>query len=935
MKSLLKKFWKNKKVISTGILILILAEAGGAMHDSGPSEEIVISNRFLEWRYSPSTGYWQLLSRQQPIQLRNVFARCSLEEGELRSTDRPVVHLDQQEVTTPLGKALQVTLTHEPKGGITLQEIFTFWEESPRVTIRLALQSKGTLRPRRLDLLAVDSDGQPNVFLKSGSPPVVLGNGFQSWSESIVAPLEPGKTHTVWWNGALHSDGGSLGFGFLTSRWSKNSFSLKVLEDPRKLALEATCLFNPWEGAAGGSFESDVLELSFAPNALEGLRRYARDLQAFHQPSIPSQVPIGWCSWYFYYPNITEEEVLKNLEFLAQHLKPFGLEYVQIDDGWQGPGPHHVWCGDWEANEKFPHGMKWLADQIHKRGLKAGLWLAPFVISRNSVVHREHPEWLLRDRGGEILRMGNSRGEFILDPTHPEAAQWLRELFQRITRDWGYDYVKIDFLYYLTAHDSARFHSGEMAVQAYRKALGIIREAVGDKTFVLGCGAPLLPSIGLVDGMRIGADVAASYGGILRPVWDTATRFYLHRRLWLNDPDCLVVREPMTPGEAQTWASIVGLSGGLTITSDKMYALPPDRVAIVQSVLPVYPAGAVPLDLFQVEKRPTPLITLASDESQKILLAGSWKFQPGDRAEGARPDLDDSGWATIEVPSWWEKQGYPKLNGYAWYRLRVTIPENWKGQPLVLYLGAVDDVDQTFWNGHKIGQTGSFPPNYVTAWMGPRKYRIQPEMVVYGGENVLAVRVYDGGGAGGITEAPSFPPTLWSLKAKNDSEEWMVLGVFNWDNEPVHRLLPLDQLGLERETSYLAFDFWRQTFLGEVRDSLSLEVPAHGVRLLALRRRLGHPQVLGTDRHITQGAVELQKVQWDSARLILSGEYQAPPGKRYHLALYVPEDLQLVDWAPRSRIHLANTFPHGVRWAVDFPSKGKVAWKFQFRRKGR
>ena len=109
----------------------------------------------------------------------------------------------------------------------------------------------------------------------------------------------------------------------------------------------------------------------------------------------------GWCSWFYSLANVTEDEVLLNAEFASTHLKPFGLEYIQIDEGYQR------WHGDWEGNNRFPHGMKWLAEKIKACGFKPGLWIAPYVISEPTDVFQKHPEWLLKNPDGTPKRVGN------------------------------------------------------------------------------------------------------------------------------------------------------------------------------------------------------------------------------------------------------------------------------------------------------------------------------------------------------------------------------------------------------------------------------------------------------------------------------------------------------------------------------------------------
>ena len=135
-----------------------------------------------------------------------------------------------------------------------------------------------------------------------------------------------------------------------------------------------------------------------------------------------------------------------------------------------------------------------------------------------------------------------------------------------------------------------------------------------------------------------------------------------------------------------------------------------------------------------------------------INLKGSWKFSIGDDMNWSKPGYDDRGWESIKAPSAWEDQGYNGYDGYAWYRKHFKVPSSAKGKYLTLKLGRVDDVDQTYINGHFIGASGKFPPDYKTAYFAWRVYYIPEKFLNYDQDNVIAVRVYDGELSGGILE---------------------------------------------------------------------------------------------------------------------------------------------------------------------------------------
>ena len=134
----------------------------------------------------------------------------------------------------------------------------------------------------------------------------------------------------------------------------------------------------------------------------------------------------------------------------------------------------------------------------------------------------------------------------------------------------------------------------------------------------------------------------------------------------------------------------------------------------------------------------------------EINLNGKWKFRIGDDYSWANPGFNDSEWGSIEAPSSWENQGFRGYDGFAWYRKTVIIGNDFQNQELVLQLGYIDDIDEVFVNGQKIGQSGSFPPNYSTAYNALRKYSLPHQLLNFGKKNVIAIRVYDSQLEGGI-----------------------------------------------------------------------------------------------------------------------------------------------------------------------------------------
>ena len=137
---------------------------------------------------------------------------------------------------------------------------------------------------------------------------------------------------------------------------------------------------------------------------------------------------------------------------------------------------------------------------------------------------------------------------------------------------------------------------------------------------------------------------------------------------------------------------------------------------------------------------------------RKINLRGTWRFEIGDNEAYADPDYDDHAWERIRIPGKWEDSGFPGYDGYAWYRKRVYFPDALKNTTLILKMGRIDDVDRVFVNGRLISGSGTFPPDYQSAWAKQRSYRIPAGYLEFGGENLIAVQVYDDHAGGGILD---------------------------------------------------------------------------------------------------------------------------------------------------------------------------------------
>jgi alpha-galactosidase len=379
----------------------------------------------------------------------------------------------------------------------------------------------------------------------------------------------------------------------------------------------------------------------------------------------------------------------------SEHLP---LDLVLIDDGYESA------IGDWGSVDpaKYPLGMKETADRIRAGGRHPGIWTAPFCASCESRLFAEHPDWVLRDETGQPVVAFQHWGKDIygLDLSVPVVCDWLRTLFQTLSNEWGYDLFKVDFLYAAALAKAKRQDPRVTRAAAVRKGLEIIREAVGGK-FVLGCGAPLGPSVGLVDGMRIGTDVHVEW----RPFWpdlsapsvsnamlNSVTRSFMHRRLWLNDPDCLLLRprgpnSNLSVNEARFLATVASISGGLILDSDNLPELTPERLDYLRRVLPPYERCALPADLFRNERPRTLVLPIeATWDAWTVVTLLNWD----DESRVTSLELAQVGLApgVYHVYDYWHQQYLGTV------RDRVEIAKHLAHEAVVLLLKRQSDRPQ-------------------------------------------------------------------------------------------------------------------------------------------------------------------------------------------------------------------------------------------------
>lgn len=432
----------------------------------------------------------------------------------------------------------------------------------------------------------------------------ILANGYQSWTET--RECDPAETHNdlsklpqaleekyhfkaygsqAFFENRRHTPVG-FDFGYVTGSNPlffgnlnyRNAYLLiRFDKDGNRILLESDV--DGRELKAGESFT--VFDYMVSRNGKDYYSRFT--------PRTGRKL-FGYTSWYNHYQNISEELILNELSGADDR-----FELFQIDDGFET----HI--GDWPDIDpvKFPNGLRGIAEQIHEKGMLAGIWLAPFVAENDSKLAAEHPDWIAKDADGNpVYAGGNWSGFMPLDLNKEEAVAYIREVL-RFYKDLGFDFFKLDFLYAVNLCPLKGKTRSETAEYAY----GLLREELSDR-LILGCGATLSNGFERFDYCRIGPDVSlkfddAAYMRAFHPeristkvtIQNTIFRSGLDGHAFLNDPDVFLLRDDnmhMSFERRTALTKMNALFGSLLMTSDRVSEYDDRKKEVLEDALAIF-----------------------------------------------------------------------------------------------------------------------------------------------------------------------------------------------------------------------------------------------------------------------------------------------------------------------------------------------------------
>ena len=414
----------------------------------------------------------------------------------------------------------------------------------------------------------------------------------------------------------------------------------------------------------GASLCSEWIYAERAGDVLSGLEHWA-DLAGVMNHAVISDPPAtGFYTWYYYRESVSEKIMMENTRFLADNRDRFPVNFVHIDWGWQ----RHFSSGDTVPNEKFPHGLKWLATRVRDHGFTPSIWCNPFMYTYPTAeaVHA-HPGIFRRDTAGELIGhepIRNIMGKWwgadhivsegttnVLDVSIPGTYDFLKERYQWV-RSMGYGMAMMDFIIYGRNNydDGDRLkYSNLSTFEGIRKSLSHAKDGLGPGGNILGCGAIYETIIGISNLTRISYDATANWKCVKVATTDLILQYFMNQRLWTNYADGLFVRDKASPywgefeldehgnkiemfltdDEARFFTAVNGLSQAAVMYTEDIQKLKPERQWLLSMVLPIYQNGEFrPVDLFQ--SLPAKTLQLACREGNRkwIVAAGlNWTEQ--------------------------------------------------------------------------------------------------------------------------------------------------------------------------------------------------------------------------------------------------------------------------------------------------------------------
>jgi len=596
---------------------------------------VMARNGFMQVNYNLATGTWSYIDKTGYSVIRNAYAKIVLQDGTTINTKDDCY----REFTTEWvdddigGHCRQIKFSHQTEPNCPRVNVYLrFYDKQPYLILIVGLENLspelakdreiGVTQINLIDVSPIDGQPQGGVYLgKEPSRYHVLLNTYTRTNKGVMDIYDGFSTESLTadesqYDGLLYDTESkrSLIFGFLTFKkwWSAvnigYSTSLQVDKDSR--GINHWSLYHKCENKVckvGEELFSEPVYLNFSSPIEEGQKLYTQLVAKLMDAISLDAVYSGWLHWRNALQELKADTVIRNADWITRHpefypIMPKGMEYIQLDLGWQ------KWYGCNEADpERFPNGMKWMAEQIHARGLKAGICIVPFCATPDAPITQSHPEYMLHDSEGEMVHVFDQEvdAEFVLlDSSHPEAQEYIQSRIRQIIDDWGYDLIKVDLLSYARGPDAdiadvVYYDNSLTSIEVYRLGINLLKEVIESsprEVILTSCCACNSPGIGILRSnyssvghlRRLANQFWEDKIGFKRLIRAWASRFHLNNTVWTNDFGAIILGNSHPLNEALVIITASALSGGIVSIGDDLTKLESERAALFSKILPLY-----------------------------------------------------------------------------------------------------------------------------------------------------------------------------------------------------------------------------------------------------------------------------------------------------------------------------------------------------------
>jgi hypothetical protein len=668
---------------------------------------VVTQNQQFQVRFNLLKGTWNYIDQAEQIIIRNAYAKVTLKGGTVLTTLDDGV---REFITDPLtedefGVYQPVRFSHESEArGIRTNLYLNCYSKAPYIILAVGVENLGD-RPvavEQITLIGISDqnrDSQGRVHL-GGEPSdyhlfLNMNPSFVSGVQEIYDGFE--SPPQACYDGVLYdkSSEKAFVFGFLSFQkwWSSIEVGYNSPNSSNNRSenrgINQWSLYHRCEQhlcRPGEEMRTETAYLNFSEQATASYQTYTKMLAKRMTARELEHVFSGWSA----YPNdeqtlLGEKYIVEQVEQLVQNPlfyppSPGGMEYIQLESGWQSAGSHEI------NPQGFPNGMKWVVEQIHAKGLKAGIRSDPFCVAAESGLVRRHPEFFLKDnrnRPATVILPGGASEIAVLDVSHPGAQAYIRNHLRQLVDEWGVDLVKTDLLSYtigpMAELDRFRWHDRSLSVvELYQLGIKLLNETIQESqrdVILSACQTGSGPSIG---GFSLNRPISSNRGYLGEALWEEraglkqviaayAPYLSMHGTLWTNEFGSVAVNEPRPINEVLVALTAAALSGGVVTCADELTTLKPSRAELLASLFPLIGRAATPVDVFQ-NKLPQvwSLPVEAAYDAWNVVGVFNWKDQVDD-AEFALDTLGLEPSTYYLVHDFWNRQFLGTARG------RVTL----------------------------------------------------------------------------------------------------------------------------------------------------------------------------------------------------------------------------------------------------------------------